>query len=138
MTKDAVCADDEGKEELGEEIDKEEAGVEAESKEEVQGCVEEELDVVDLKRVRKGSVTEELAEEQKKDKTLLQCRSLAERWEKGFSWDNDLLFKIDMDDIRGELKIIVVPQTKRKELINRAHEKSGHLGSKKVLAMVTK
>ena len=97
-----------------------------------------ELDVVDLKRVRTRSVTKEFAEEQKKDKTLLQCRSLAESWDKVFSWENDLLFKIVMDDIRGELELIVAPQTKRKELSNLAHEKSGHPGSKKVLAMVTK
>ena len=67
----------------------------------------------------------------------MQCRSLAERQETIFSWENDLLFKIDMDDIRGELKLIVVPETKRNELINLAHEKSGHFESKKVLAMVT-
>ena len=77
--------------------------------------------MVEIPKVREGRVMKELAEEQSKDKTL----------KKGFSWDNDILYKTVLDDIQGEMKLILVPRQKRNKILTLAHEKSGHLGYRK-------
>ena len=109
MAEDAVCADAKGEEELTEVSDNEDVGAEEEGKEDDQGCVFEEFDMVEIPKVWKGRVMKELAEEQSKDKTLKHCRNLADKRDKGFSWDNDILYKTVLDDIWGERKLIVVP-----------------------------
>ena len=38
----------------------------------------------------------------------------------------------------GEMKLIVVPRHKRNDILTLAHEKSGHLGYRKVIAMIAK
>ena len=102
VAEDAVCADAKGEEELAEVSDNEDVGAEEEGKEDDQGCVFEEFDIMEIPKVRKGRVMKELAEEQSKDKTLKHCRNLADKKDKGFSWDNDILYKTVLDDIRGK------------------------------------
>ena len=123
--KDAECADVVGKDELEEVIDKEVVGVEEVSEEEVEGRVEGKSDMLDILRVEKGSIVRGLVEEQRFDKTLKHCQNLADRHKKGYSWEKNVLMKTVLDDIRWELKLIVIPQTKWKEILDMAHNKKG-------------
>ena len=94
--------------------------------------------MLDISRVDKGSIVRGLVEEQRFDKTFKHCRNLANRHEKGYSWEYNVLMKTVLDDSRGKLKLVVVPQMKWKEILDVAHDKSGHLGHRMVIAMIAK
>ncbi len=48
-----------------------------------------------------------------------------------YSWENGLIFLTSLDNDDSPRKKLVVPQSKRKKLIEIAHDKSGHVGSRK-------
>ncbi len=62
-----------------------------------------------------------LVEEVKSDKSLSSVRTLADNNKKSYSC---------LDDDDSPRKKLVVPQCKRKKLIEIAHDKSGHVGSR--------
>ncbi len=67
-------------------------------------------------------------EEVKSDRSLSSVRTLVDNNRMGYSWENGLIF-LTSDDSRR--KMLVVPQSKREQLIEIAHDKLGHVGSRK-------
>ncbi len=67
-------------------------------------------------------------EEVKSDRSLSSVRTFVDNNRMGYSWENNLIF-LTSDDSRR--KMLVVPQSKREKLIEIAHDKSGHVGSRK-------
>jgi len=88
--------------------------------------------------LERGSDKRELMVLQRGDSSLSHCISLGDKGDKGFCWVNGVLCKKVLDEIRGEVVLVVVPQAKRKGLLVLAHDKSCHLGHKKVLALLSK
>ena len=138
VEEDTVCADTKGEKELTAVSDNEDVGAEEGGKEDDQGCVFEEFDMVEIPKVRKGRVMKKLAEEQSKDKTLNHCGNLADKKDKRFSWDNDILYKTLLTTYTGGNVTYCSTKTKRNDILTLAHEKSGHLGFRKVIAMIVK
>ena len=78
----------------------------------------------------------ELVDEVKKDPTLAAWRGLADRNEQGFIWDRDLLYQSRTTHTFDVVHLMVLPVCFRQKVLLMAHEKSGHLGSRKVKALV--
>ncbi len=100
------------------------------------GSVEKECDDVeiqiDLDCVGEGEDRQKLAVEVENDSSLACCRRLACRKERGYKWDKGLLLHCIHDKHLGEVSRIVVPKARRVLLCKIAHDKSGHLGFRKV------
>ncbi len=71
--------------------------------------------------------------EVKEDESLKVWRELADRKEKGYRWRNGILVQHRMVDWEEFGDVLVVPELYRVRVMTIAHEKSGHLGTKKVL-----
>ncbi len=76
--------------------------------------------------------------EVKEDESLKVWRELADRKEKGYRWRNRILVQHRMVDWEEFGDVLVVPESYRERVMTIAHEKSGHLGTKKVLGMIRK
>ncbi len=77
-----------------------------------------------------------LCEEILQDQTLATCRALADKGERGYFWRDNLLFHRQVDDILGVNERLVVPTSRRRFILELAHDRTGHLGTKKVRAVV--
>ena len=91
--------------------------------------------VVPPVRVGNGSKAE-LVRETKTDPTLAQWRELANNREQGFCWKDDLLCQAIMTHNLEQADLIVLPSGFRSRVLTMAHEHSGHLGARKVKALV--
>ncbi len=58
-------------------------------------------------------------EEVKNDRSLSSVRTLADNNKMGYTWENGLIFLTSLDDDDSPRKKLVVPQSKRKKLIEK-------------------
>ena len=87
--------------------------------------------------VQKGSESRaKLMEEVKTDPTLDGYRALAMVGEQGFRWSKGLLYQARMDNCEEVIHVLVLPKSVRKRVLKMAHEGSGHLGARKVQALL--
>ena len=87
--------------------------------------------------VKKGSRSrEKLMKEVMHDPTLDGYRALAIAGEQGFRWNKGLLYQARMDDCEEVSHVLVLPKSVRKQVMEMAHEGSGHLGARKVKALL--
>ena len=91
--------------------------------------------VVPLVKTGSGSRVA-LISETRSDPSLQQWRALAERNEKGFLWENDLLYKTVTTHVLEVVKLLVLPKTFRKKVMDLAHEKLNHMGARRVLSLL--
>ena len=87
--------------------------------------------------VEKGSSHRaELVEAVKADVSLEKWRKLADKQEEGFSWFEGLLYKTVTTHASETAHLIVLPVKHRKKVLLLAHERGGHLGARKVKALI--
>ena len=77
-----------------------------------------------------------LVSESGSDPTLLQWRALAEKKEQGFLWENSLLYKSITNHVTEVVRLLVLPKSFRERVMDLAHEKLGHMGSRRVLSLL--
>ena len=87
---------------------------------------------VDLPCVQKGVDQQKLIEETKEDCTLAICRALADKKEWGYFLEKGLLLSRQIDPFYGPIICIVLPASRRNFVLDIAHERTGHLGYRKV------
>ena len=108
--------------------------------EEVEFCVRQRSDGMEdlgIPPVRPGaSSRSELVREVKVDPTLAGWRELADKGEQGFSWDRELLYQSRTTHTLELIHLMVLPESFRKRVLTMAHERSGHLGARKVKALL--
>ena len=83
-----------------------------------------------------GSKRDEMSKELRADPSLEEWRGLANREEQGFSWDRGLMFQAVTTHTLEVEHLLVLPKKYRKRVMALAHEKCGHLGARKVKALV--
>ena len=79
---------------------------------------------------------ERLVEATKTDPNLAAWRKLADKGEQGFSWDHDLLYQATTTHVLETAHLIALQEVFRKHVLVLAHDKLGHLGARKVKALV--
>ena len=118
----------------------EEEEVEVDLEGEVEFCVRKRSDGMEdlgIPPVRLGSSSRsELVREVKADPTLVLWRELADKGEQGFCWDKDLLYQSRTTHTFELIHLMVLPTSFRKRVLTMAHERSGHLGARKVKALI--
>lgn len=78
-----------------------------------------------------------LGQEQQVDESLAAWRSCADNGEHSLFWDEDGLLKmLKSGQLGEELKVVVVPRAFRRNVLILAHDRHGHLGTKKVRALM--
>ena len=127
-------------------LEMEEEGLEMEEEEqvdlpgEVEYCLrgsEDELEDLQVPPVEKGLGSRpELVKEVHKDPTLQGWRELAERGEQGFKWERGLLYQTTTNHMSEVIHLMVLPKMFRGKVLEMAHEGSGHLGARKVKALL--
>ncbi len=75
-------------------------------------------------------------EEVKNDSSLTPLKDLADRYARGYYWDDGVLMQRHSDVAFGVIENIIVPKSRRSDLIHLAHDKTGHLGYKKVIRII--
>lgn len=93
---------------------------------------------LDIPIVCRGSSANTLSEEVHADQSLKIPRQLADKGERGYSWRDGLLLHTITDIIEGVCERIVIPRCRRREILTIAHDKLGHLGSRKVVRILKK
>ena len=78
----------------------------------------------------------ELVEETKTDSSLGEWRKLAEAREQGFSWQDGLLYQATTTQVLDTAHLIALPLKFRLRVLKLAHERMGHLGARKVKALI--
>ena len=87
--------------------------------------------------VTKGSSHRaELVEDIKTDSSLEKWRGLADKQEQGFCWLDGLLYKAVTTHILEVAHLMVLPVKHRLKVMHLAHERGGHLGARKVKALI--
>ena len=87
--------------------------------------------------VQKGSRSRaKLMQEVMHDSTLEGCRALALAGEQGYKWSKGLLYQARVDSCEEVSHVLVLPKCARKRVLRMAHEGSGHLGARKVHALL--
>ena len=79
---------------------------------------------------------ERLVEETKADSSLAAWRQLADNGEQGFCWEEDLMYQAITTHVLETAHLMVLPESFRKQVLVLAHDKLGHLGARKVKALV--
>ena len=96
------------------------------------------LEDLGIPPVRKGPGDRaKLVEEVKTDPSLKGCRKLAEQGKQGFLWERDLLYQAKVSPGGEVVHALVLPKGFRRRVLDMAHEGSGHLGARKVKALLT-
>ncbi len=67
---------------------------------------------------------------------VFHLKDLADRNARGYYWDDGVLMQRHIDVAFGVIENIVVPKSRRSDLIHLAHDKTGHLGYKKVIRII--
>ena len=78
----------------------------------------------------------ELVGETKVDPSLSAWRSLADSKEQGFMWQDDLLYQATTTHTLETAHLMALPEKFRARVLDLAHERSGHLGARKVKALI--
>ena len=87
--------------------------------------------------VKKGSSHRaELVGELQTDPSLERWRDLATREEQGFCWMGGLMYQTVTTHTLEVVHLLVLPAKHRTKVMNLAHEKGGHLGARKVKALI--
>ena len=95
---------------------------------------EEEFEEIALPEWKVGDDKERLVKETLEDKSLKEWREFADKEMRGYRWENDLLLKHWVESGTEKTKeVIVLPKSRRDEVIRMAHNTCGHLGGKKVI-----
>ena len=97
--------------------------------------MENEDTAVDLPCVQKGD-QQKLIEKTKEYYTLAICRALADKKERGYFWEKGLLLSRQIDPFYGPVIRIVLPASRRKFVLDIAHERTGYLGYRKVEMLI--
>ena len=96
----------------------------------------EEVDLV-IPPVMPGNASRaELVEETKTDSSLRAWRKLADAEEQGFSWQDGLLYQTTTTHVLDTAHLMALPKKFRLKVMELAHERLGHLGARKVKALV--
>ena len=107
---------------------------------EVEYCLrrnEDELEDLEVPPVEKGLGSRpRLVKEVQEDPTLEGWRELAERGEQGFRWERGLLYQATTTHMSEVIHLMVLPKLFRGKVLEMAHEGSGHLGARKVKALL--
>ena len=74
----------------------------------------------------------------KEDRSLDSWRKMADKKEGDLVWEKGLLIKKKTDDVGREIRLIVVPKSYRERLLALAHDRIGHLGSRKTGQILTR
>ena len=91
--------------------------------------------VVPLVKVGPGSRAA-LVEETKSDPTLGKWRVLADKGEKGFKWENGLLYQTVTTHVLEVVHLMVLPKGFRVKVMDLAHDKLNHMGARRVQALL--
>ena len=87
--------------------------------------------------VRSGNHSRaDLVEKTRTDPSLKEWRELAEKEEQGFMWQDGLLYQATTTHVLETAHLIALPKTFRSKVLKLAHERLGHLGARKVKALV--
>ena len=87
--------------------------------------------------VRQGSGSRpELVRAVLEDPTLEGCRELAGKGEQGYVWVRGLLYQARTTHTEEVIHLMVLPKSFRGRVLKMAHEGSGHLGARKVKALL--
>ena len=77
-----------------------------------------------------------LAAESLTDPTLEGWRKGAEKGGEGLEWKNGLLFRSVVDHDSESICLLALPESRRKRVLELAHERLGHMGARRVKALV--
>ncbi len=83
------------------------------------------------------SVNNNIKVEVNNDDSLKAIRDLAGRRQNGYFWSNGLLFHNIVDTLGDERCRLVVPRSRRRNVLRLAHEK-GHIGAKKMREIINR
>ena len=83
----------------------------------------------------KGKEREEIMRLMKEYRSLNSWRKMADRKEDDLVWEKGLK---KTDDVGREIRLIVVPKSYRERLLALAHDRTGHLGSRKTGQILTR
>ena len=87
--------------------------------------------------VKSGNLSRvRLVEETRADPSLEAWRNLADSQEQGFSWCNDLLYQATTTHVLETAHLMAIPQSFREKVLQLAHDRLGHLGARKVKALI--
>ena len=78
----------------------------------------------------------DLISELKTDPSIEKWRTLANREEQGFCWADGLLYQAITTHTLEVAHLMVLPSKFRKKVMTLAHERGGHLGARKVKALI--
>ena len=96
-----------------------------------------ELEDLEVPPVKKGLGSRpKLVKGVMEDPTLEGWRALASRSEQGYRWDRGLLYQAVTDHTGEVVHLMVLPKDFRSKVLKMAHEGSGHLGARKVKALL--
>ena len=115
------------------------AAEEVNLEEEVEYCLRKggRLEDLEFPPVRKGPGSRaELLKDVKSDPTLEGYRELADKGEQGFQWQRGLLYQAKMNSGDEVVHMMALPSKFRRRVLEMAHEGSGHLGARKVKALL--
>ena len=85
---------------------------------------------------RGSSHRAELVAEVKVDSSLKKWRGLADKQEEGFCWLDGLLYKAVSTHTQEVVHLMALPVKHRLKVMHLAHERGGHLGARKVKALI--
>ena len=77
-----------------------------------------------------------LVSETKADPSLRKWRELADKGEKGFLWENGLLYQAITTHVLEVAHLMVLPKEFRNRVLSVAHDKMQHMGARRVTALV--
>ena len=77
-----------------------------------------------------------LVKETMADPSLKNWRDYAEKGEQGFLWKEGLLYQTVITHVLETAHLIILPKSFRSKILGLAHEKLGHLGARKVKALL--
>ena len=107
---------------------------------EVEFCLRESsgtLENLEIPPVRRGPGDRaELVKEVDSDPTLEGYRDLAGKGEQGFLWERGLLYQAKVNHSEEVVHVMALPKKFRRRVLEMAHEGSGHLGARKVKALL--
>ena len=70
------------------------------------------------------------------DPSLEGWRKGAEKGDEGLEWKNGLLFRSVSDHESEHISLLVLPESRRKRVLELAHEKLGHMGARRVKSLI--
>ena len=70
------------------------------------------------------------------DPTLEGWRKGAEKGGEGLDWDNGLLYRTVDDHDMESIRLLVLPKSRRKKVLELAHERLGHMGARRVKSII--